>query len=398
MYMQLQQHDQASNQFYSGLGLLAAGMYPGRNPKASMQWAQSMQQDPNSMFNNLVQIHGMQQQQASLDAFNRSIPDLATKLHMTPDEIRAAGPAAVSTAIQQNVPPEAMKNWMFAKNQYVGAHANDPGPDGQPLGEAGAAAAFEKQFPMSMAIVGSIPGYSDADRQRMLSLQDWQSKNQGQTPPNFLTNNEAFTSYQKELGDAKSSFSAFNQQSNEALNTIDRLKNNPNLDAALKVMSVTGGSGSDFATQYGMMDPKTKQAIDDIKLLGGQVYTEGFKSTGSRRTQQEVNAIVAGLSKVGNYGESNYANTVLNPLADRIKDGLAINYGGAQELDSVPDSLKPSLAKNGIYLPGGSLYSGQGGKGWYLKGMSDADRQKAYDSLPTGAVYIDTDGQPHKKT
>ena len=94
MYMQLQQHDTASNQFYSGLGLLAAGMYPGRNPNASMKWAQGMQQDPNSMFNNLVQIRGMQQQQASLDAFNRSIPDMMKQTGLTADEIRANPQAA----------------------------------------------------------------------------------------------------------------------------------------------------------------------------------------------------------------------------------------------------------------------------------------------------------------
>lgn len=55
-YLALSGRDQASNQFYNGLALLSAGMYPGRNPKASMQWAQGMQQDPNSMFNDLVQI------------------------------------------------------------------------------------------------------------------------------------------------------------------------------------------------------------------------------------------------------------------------------------------------------------------------------------------------------
>ena len=94
MYIALSQHDQASNQFYSGLGLLAAGMYPGRNPNASMKWAQGMQQDPNSMFNNLVQIRGMQQQQASLDAFNRSIPDMMKQTGLTADEIRANPQAA----------------------------------------------------------------------------------------------------------------------------------------------------------------------------------------------------------------------------------------------------------------------------------------------------------------
>ena len=70
------------------------GSFPGRNPKEPMQWAQSMQQDPNSMFNSLVQIRGMQQQQASLDAFNRSIPDMMKQTGLTADEIRANPQAA----------------------------------------------------------------------------------------------------------------------------------------------------------------------------------------------------------------------------------------------------------------------------------------------------------------
>ena len=77
MYMALSQHDQASNQFYNGLGLLSAGMYPGRNPNASMKWAQGMQQDPNSQMNSLMQIQQYAQQNQALQAFQRSIPDVA---------------------------------------------------------------------------------------------------------------------------------------------------------------------------------------------------------------------------------------------------------------------------------------------------------------------------------
>ena len=101
MYMTLQQHDQASNQFYSSLALLDAGLFPGRHPERTQAWAQSMQQDPNTMFNSLVQIHGMQQQQASLDAFNRSIPDLAKQTGMTEDQVRALGPQGASEVMSK---------------------------------------------------------------------------------------------------------------------------------------------------------------------------------------------------------------------------------------------------------------------------------------------------------
>lgn len=388
MYTQLAQRQQANEGFNRGIGMMAAAFAPPRDRGLIMNSMSGQSGNADDFMRNVIGLQQFNTQQLALDAFRRSAPDLAQKLHMTPDEIMAAGPSAVTTAMQLNLPPEAMKNWMFAKNQWIASHPEDP-----------SGAEFEKQFPMSMAIVGSIPGLSDLSKQRTLALQDWQGRNPGQTAPGFLTNDQEFSDYHKSLADAQGNFAGLNTQSQQALDTIARLKANPKLGTALQVMSTTGGAGSDFLSSYKLMDQNTKAAIDDLKLLGGQVYTEGFKSTGSRRTQQEVNAIVAGLSKVGNYGEQNYGGNVLDPLADRIREGQAANYGAAQQLDTLPDSLKPSMAKIGsIYLPGGSLYSGQGGKGWYLKGMSDADADAAVAKLPPGAVFIGPDGQPHKRT
>ena len=126
MYMALSQRDQASNQFYNGLALLSAGMYPGRNPGASMKWAQGMQQDPNSMFNSLVQINQMQQQANQLQAFQRSIPDAAKQLGITEDEVRAYGPEAIKSMLdaqrQAQAPTDAMKNANAAAAAYKSAN------------------------------------------------------------------------------------------------------------------------------------------------------------------------------------------------------------------------------------------------------------------------------------
>ena len=101
MYMALSQRDQASNQFYNGLALLSAGMYPGRNPNASMRWAQGMQQDPNSTMNSLMQIQQYSQQNQALQAFQRSIPDLAKQTGMSEDQVRALGPQGASEVMSK---------------------------------------------------------------------------------------------------------------------------------------------------------------------------------------------------------------------------------------------------------------------------------------------------------
>ena len=387
MYLAMAQRQQASENFNRGLGLFAASAYPGRRPDIIMNAMNAPQQDPGEMFGNLMKLQMYNQQQGQYQSFLRAVPDIGKQLNLTPDEVMAVGPSAAATAIQANMPPEAMRNWMYAKRQWVASHPDDPN-----------GAQFEQQFPMSMAITGAIPGLSDTDRQRVNLLGNWQRQNPGQTPPAWLSNTTAFQNYQKDLGDAQGNFSQLNQRSQEAIDTIERIKNNPNLGSALKNLSTTGGFGSNFASQIGAMDPQTKQAMDDIQLLSGQIYGEGFRSTGSRRTGQEVQAIVEGLSKLKQtgYSANDYSSTVLNPVEQRIQKAQANNYGAAQQLDAMPDNLKPLV--DPIYMPGGSQYGGQGGKGWYLQGMSKADADAAYDQMAPGTVYVDTDGKTKRKS
>ena len=386
-YLQLAGRAQAEQQFNNGIAGMVASLYPGRTSGALVSALRGNVQDPSETFGTLMKLQMFNQQAQQLQAFQRAVPDIAKQLNMTPDEVLAAGPDAVHTALTANLPPEAMRNWTYAKRQWVQNHPEDP-----------TGAEFEKQFPMSMAITGAIPGLSDTDRQRVNMLGDWQRQNPGQTPPTWLSNTTAFQNYQKDLGDAQSNFSQLNQRSQEAIDTIERIKNNPNLGAALKTLSATGGWGSNLAAQTGAMDPQTKQAIDDIQLLSGQIYGEGFRSTGSRRTGQEVQAIVEGLSKLQKtgYSANDYSSTVLTPVEQRIQKAQANNFGAAQQLDTMPDALKPLV--DPIYMPGGSQYGGQGGRGWYLKGMSKADADAAYDQLPPGAVYIDVDGKAKRKS
>jgi hypothetical protein len=243
------------------------------------------------------------------------------------------------------------------------------GPDNKPIGQEGAGADFEKQFPMSMAVMGGMPGMSDDTRQMNLDQLKFRQTNPGQALPSWLQDKGRWTAYNKDIADAQGNFDAFNKQAQVGTDLINQLKNDPDtLDKALNWMNTRGKLISPETARAlpamapGAIDQKTYQAIEAIDQLGGQVYSEGFKSTGSRRTQQEVNAIVEGLSQLKStgYDAQGYIKNALDPVLQHIQHGVAQNYGAAQQLDSVPDELKSKVGK--IYLPGGDLYGGTGGK------------------------------------
>ena len=99
-YLALSQQNQAKQEFWNGLGLLAASTYPGRHPEMIMK-AMSGQggQDAGSLFNNLMQMQQYQQQNQALQAFQRSAPDVAKQSGMTTDEVLAAGPEVIKSIL-----------------------------------------------------------------------------------------------------------------------------------------------------------------------------------------------------------------------------------------------------------------------------------------------------------
>jgi hypothetical protein len=183
-----------------------------------------------------------------------------------------------------------------------------------------------------------------------------------------------------DLSDALGKLPSFSQRIDETNMIVDRIKANPKLDAALTYLTTTGGMGADKAAKSGMIDPQTYQAIQDIQQLSGQVYGEGFNATGSRRTQQEVSAIVSGLSQLKATGMSgqDYIDKALNPLQSHMQRAKGNAFGAAGSLDDMPKSLR-GLA-DPVYLPGGRLYSG-GSADWAKDLELSAEDSKAAREL-----------------
>ena len=326
MYMQLQQHDQASNQFYSGLGLLAAGMYPGRNPNASMKWAQGMQQDPNSMFNSLVQIRGMQQQQASLDAFNRSIPDMMKQTGLTADEIRANPQAATElmgkiAATNAGISSDpTMQEMNRAKGVWMAQNGitdpQDPRiPDKFKYPEQYKAGVLttEGQNKDVREAAQALPGYN-------ASLGDMSNR---------------ITSIQAQAPIIKGILSAGQKQA-----------------VAQTLLAADPGSWSGIIAQNsGILSDAELKAIGDLKQLKSQNYASNFKS-GQRLSQQEATRLGQAADQISNVAVS--PDTYMANIADvqkKLGHAQANAYGAAEDFDNLPMNLRPLLDPS--YLKGG---------------------------------------------
>ena len=326
MYMALSQHDQASNQFYSGLGLLAAGMYPGRNPKASMQWAQGMQQDPNSMFNSLMQIHGMQQQQASLDAFNRSIPDMMKQTGLTADEIRA-NPQAATELVGKIAATNAgissdptMQEMNRAKGVYMAQNGiTDP------------------QDPR-------IPDKFKYPEQYKASVLTTEGQNK-----DVREAAQALPGYNTSLGDMSNRLSSIQAQAPIIQGILSDGKKQA---AAQTLLAADPGSWAGIIAQHSgvLSDPELK-AIGDLKQLKMQNYASNFKS-GQRLTQQEALRLGQAADQISNLSVS--PDTYMQNIADvgtKLGHARANAYGAAEDFDNLPMNLRPLMDPS--YLKGG---------------------------------------------
>ena len=356
MYMALSQHDQASNQFYSGLGLLAAGMYPGRNPKASMQWAQGMQQDPNSMFNSLMQIHGMQQQQASLDAFNRSIPDLAKQTGMTEDQVRALGPQGAAEVTSK----------IAEANAGVGG---------------GPAWMAQQRAEKALIAQGKPIPWTAGDP---ASYAAWTAANTGQAVTTAKTKADDLAADQHNFGNALQNY-------DKGLSALNEFMT-PKMQKAAEQFLGTSGQYNPVAN----MDEDGKHAWSLYQQIMGMQYSAGvqdFKGAG-RITQSELARDAPAQSTMG---QLNQSPTDFFIAAGKYRDQLAQHraslFGQAQKTDD-PRLSDADYAK--YVAPNMDLYGGSR-RGNDFSKMSAADADKAYEALPHGGVFIDTDGTPKTK-
>jgi hypothetical protein len=119
----------------------------------------------------------------------------------------------------------------------------------------------------------------------------------------------------------------------------------------------------------GMLSQDQLAALNQLKKLDAQVYSDAFQSTGSRRTQQEVASLKTGLSPLKNFNQSPDAYmSQFNDFQKQLHTTMANTYGAAGRVDEIPDSMKwdmgdpnnPKPLVDSAYLPNGNRYAGGG--------------------------------------
>jgi hypothetical protein len=306
---------------------------------------------------------------------------LADSLNVSQEELRArylADPQGVGTMIQNlAAPAETTKNYNQARALMKAQGMTD--------------AQVNAVMPPEMLALGGVsdPGYREFALARTRAIQSGQAlPPELQDYPTYQASKAARVKLSSDnaadLSDAQGKLAPLNQRIDETNTIVDRIKANPKLDAALTYLTTTGGIGADKAAKSGLIDPQTYQAIQDIQQLSGQVYGEGFSSTGSKRTQQEVAAIVSGLSQLKATGMSgqDYIDKALNPLQSHMQRAKGNAFGAAGSLDDMPKNLRGLVDL--VYLPGGRLYSGSGGDWAKDLELSASDAAQARDLIAKG--------------
>ena len=324
MYMALSQHDQASNQFYSGLGLLAAGMYPGRNPKASMQWAQGMQQDPNSMFNSLMQIHGMQQQQASLDAFNRSIPDMMKQTGLTADEIRANPQAATE-----------LLGKIAATNAGI---SSDP---------------TVQEMNRAKGVYMAQNGITDPNDPRI--------PDKFKYPAQYKAGAAADVAVATDKTDAANSFNSVDPQWKTIQDHLAWLNDKAHHDAIVLAVQkpdlvTTGQIGANLPIGFGGQPQDVLDAKSRLDTLRAQLQSEAFRNTKNVRSNREAQFLGDAATNLFKPTNSPTAiTTALGDLQDKVTAGRANATLAAGR--PIPDEWAPN-ADPTLLDPKNQLFNG----------------------------------------
>jgi hypothetical protein len=152
----------------------------------------------------------------------------------------------------------------------------------------------------------------------------------------------------------------------------------------------------------GMLNSDQLAALNQLKKLDAQVYSDAFQSTGSRRTQQEVASLKTGLSPLKNFNQSPDAYMAqFNDFQNQLHKTMNNTYGAAGRIDEIPDNMKwdmsdpnnPKPLVDSAYLPNGNKYAGNGGQWASNPPKSNFD----YASIPSGTVYTAPDGTQRRK-
>jgi len=392
MYAQLMQHQAGQEQFNRGLGmLLSSAARPWNRQAIQQQWS-GMTPDAGEVMGNIMKLQQWNQQQQQYQTWLKAAPDAAGQLGITTNEALAAGPDIIKSAIQYGAKPEALRSYLGFRDYFVQQHANDPGPDGQPIGPAGAGKLFEQQNPIPVAMAGLTGAYADPiDQQRLLERSRWASdpNNKGKPVPAYYGDRASFVAHgqqveqqTKDRGEAVQHFGDLNATLEPLANTLGDVAADPALPSLVGKNIATGFVPPLPGTAAGALDAK----LGTLQRQAAAAAAKGGPGTAGTLTGMAVNA--GDLTKYTT-PEGDYRSTVLTPMIKQTLTAMANNYGASGQADNMPAYLRPYLSK--VYQPGGELYVGSGS---FKQAPQPAPGKKAItpEMLPAIQKSIETQG------
>ena len=322
LYMRLMQQQRAGSAIDHGLALMASAYAAPGTQGQIMHSMDNQQQDPSAMMGNLVQLQQMQN-------MNAARPAMMAALRRWRRRRSAAGR---NTGCVLNAIPNDQLVKLIDQRAQSGLQIQQQGAE-------------EKQKDLIEAqtkLPEATKSFNDIDN-RINAIK-----------------------------------STTNDDGSSALESILSSPSKQNAAKALMAAPDEGGMTGSWYEHWQQrgLTPQEITTIAQMKQLSSQAYGEAFQSTGSRRTQQEVNNLKAALTQIGNINQpyelkDAKGNVIggykqqLDNFQNNIHTGVANAYGAAGQLDAVPDNLKfgsdGTPLVSSIYRPGGSLYGGRGG-------------------------------------
>lgn len=354
MFVQLMQRQQANEGFNRGLGMLAAGFASPRD-RATMIDAMSGQSgDPASLIGNMMKLTQYNQQQQRLADMQKNLPALAQSM---------------------NLPLETLTT-MFNSN-----------PEG-----FGAEVARIQE-----ARLGLTGTQTDKDFHN--AVEAFQKANPGQPLPTYLQTEAGFGQWQvgkvteekakaDDVVKARGDFTTQNQQFGQAEGLVNKLlAPGVPLDEVTKTLVPATGVGGVLKSWTGQLSDAGGQAASDLQNLKNLLYSKAFQSTGSRRTQQEVQNLSNAISQLDNVNLTpQQLRDQLASVRDMLRQTRANTYGAAGQAapDDLYDLMDPIYKKEGDNT--GDLYAGAV-RMPKSKGGGSAGPSSAAPAAPTIKTY-----------
>ena len=326
MFVQLMQRQQASEGFNRGLGMLAAG-FANPHDRATMIDAMSGQSgDAGGLMGRIMQLQQYNQQQQRLTDMRNNLPALAS----------ATGLPLETLTTMYNSNPETF---------------------GQEIARVQEA---------KLGLTGT-----QTDKEFRNAQQVWQGQNPGQPLPTWLQSEAGFAQYQvgkvteekakaDDVVKARGDFTTQNQQFGQAEGLVNKLlAPGVPLDEVTKTLVPATGVGGVLKSWTGQLSDAGGQAASDLQNLKNLLYSKAFQSTGSRRTQQEVQNLSNAISQLDNVNLTPaQLRDQLASVRDMLRQTHANTYGAAGQAapDDLYDLMDPIYKKEGDKP--GDLYAG----------------------------------------